>query len=69
MMSLYNALRSSIEEYFEKKIEKSSYHGLQELYDMVDDCVYDVEEIVDKYDKRVDGFIEDLEEKRGYIDE
>jgi hypothetical protein len=64
ILEVYKNLRALIEEYFDKKLKHSGYYGLQEIWDIVDDCTYDAEELVSKYDKRIDDFITEMEEKR-----
>ena len=62
MKELYMEIREVIESYFTRKLKSSGYYGEQELWYKVDDCIDELEEICDKYDKDIDDWIYDKEE-------
>ena len=62
MKELYKDIREVIEFYFERKLKESTYHGEQELWDLIDECIDEIDDICDKYDKEVDEYIYEREE-------
>ena len=62
MKELEKEIRDLVEFYYERKLKYSSYYGEQELWDMVEDCISDLQEISEKYEKKVDDYICEREE-------
>ena len=62
MEELENEIRDLVDFYYERKLKYSSYYGEQELWDMVEDCISDLQEIADKYEKKIDDYIYEREE-------
>lgn len=64
MLHLEEELREAIEKFYDLKLKHSEYYGLQELWDIIEDCICEVQEITNDYEKKVDDTIQEYEEKR-----
>jgi hypothetical protein len=62
MEELENEIRDLVDFYYERKLKYSSYYREQELWDMVEDCISELQEIADKYEKQIDDYIYEREE-------
>ena len=62
MKELYKDIREVIEFYFDRKLKNSTYYGEQEIWDIVEECIDEIDDICDRYDKEVDEYIYEREE-------
>lgn len=62
MEELYGNIREAVNHYFNEKLKRSSYYGDQQIWDIVDDCVSDLIDTCDEYDKTIDDYIYDKEQ-------
>ncbi len=61
MKELNKQIREAVEQYFDKKLRKSSYYQEQEIWDMVEQAIEEMQDVAQIWDIRVDNYIEDME--------
>ena len=61
MKELDKALREAMEFYFDKKLRKSGYNNMQEVWDIIEEHIEEIHDIARLCNKRVDDYIEDQE--------
>ena len=61
MKELNKQIREIVEEYFDKKLRKSSYYSEQEIWDMIDEAVCEMQDLAYEYDQKVDNYIDECE--------
>lgn len=61
MNELEKEIRSIIEQYYDKKLRKSSYYNDQDIWDIIEQHILDLQDLVEEKEQEIDNLIEDNE--------
>jgi hypothetical protein len=61
MKELYEDLRAALERYYDNKLKNSGYYNDQEIWDKIEDFIYDIQNLADDQTRELDNILEDLE--------
>lgn len=63
MQELYKEIRKAIEKYYDNKLCRSSFN-IQDAWNLIDEFIDEVEELVSTQDKKLDDYLQELEDAR-----
>lgn len=61
MQELYDDIRAAVEKHYDKKLKKSGYSNDQEIWDMIEEFIYDLQDLADDQNRELNRKIEELE--------